>query len=113
MLTNIHGGVTDTHGDEQHSGVIWFAEQCMANGAPLESYIIHAESIGDRELATFFRRALAQSRRVRPGAPRGFTRAGARRPSRLAAVVQVIPGVRGRPTRTGDHPHTPPGARRS
>ena len=74
MLTNIHGGAADTHGDEQHSGVIWFAEQCIANGAPLESYIIHAESIGDRELATFFRRALVESRRVRPGDRRRFAR---------------------------------------
>ena len=49
------------------SGLVWFAEECMHNGAPLESYIVHAESIGDRELATFFRRALAESRRVRPG----------------------------------------------
>lgn len=73
MLTNNHGGAADAHGGEQHSGVIWFAEQCMANGAPLESYIIHAESIGDRELATFFRRALAASRRVRPGDRRQFT----------------------------------------
>ncbi len=66
MLTNIHRGTADMHEDEQHSGLIWFAEQCMANGAPLESYIIHAERIGDRELATFFRRALAEGRRVKP-----------------------------------------------
>ena len=66
MLTDIHYGAADPRDDEQHSGLIWFAEQCMANGAPLESYIIHAESIGDRELATFFRRALAESRRVKP-----------------------------------------------
>jgi hypothetical protein len=39
----------------------------MNNGAPLESYIEHAERIGDQELATFFRRALAHSRWVRPG----------------------------------------------
>jgi hypothetical protein len=65
MLTNIHGPA-DTHEDERHAGMVWFAEECVANGAPLESYVIHAESIGDRELATFFRRALAESRRVRP-----------------------------------------------
>ena len=59
---------------EQHSGLVWFAEECMNNGAPLESYIIHAESIGDRELAMFFRRALAESRRVVPGDRRRFTR---------------------------------------
>ena len=79
MLTNIHGGAGDTHQDEHRSGVIWFAEECMASGAPLESYISHAESIGDPELATFFRRALAQSRRVRSGDRRGFARAGDRR----------------------------------
>ena len=46
----------------------------MNNGAPLESYIIHAESIGDRELATFFRRALAECRRASPGDRRQWTR---------------------------------------
>jgi hypothetical protein len=73
MLTNIHDAA-DSHEDERHAGVVWFAEECIANGAPLESYVIHAESIGDRELATFFRRALAESRRVRPGDRRRFTR---------------------------------------
>ena len=66
MLTNIERGAPQMHQNEQHSGLIRFAEQCMANGAPLESYIIHAESIGDRELATFFRRALAEKRRLKP-----------------------------------------------
>jgi hypothetical protein len=74
MLTNIRGGRADTHADDRQAGVVWFAEECMANGAPLESYIIHAESIGDRELATFFRRALAESRRVRPDDRRRFNR---------------------------------------
>jgi hypothetical protein len=54
--------------------LVWFAEECMNNGAPLESYIIHAESIGDRELATFFRRALAECRRARPGDRRVWAR---------------------------------------
>ena len=54
--------------------MLWFAEECVANGAPLESYVIHAESIGDRELATFFRRALAESRRLRPAHRRRFIR---------------------------------------
>ena len=61
---------------EQHSGLVWFAEECMNNGAPLERYIVHAESIGDRELATFFHRALAESRRVRPGDRRRASRRG-------------------------------------
>lgn len=59
---------------EPDSGLQWFAEECMNNGAPLERYIVHAESIGDRELATFFRRALAESRRVRPGDRRRWSR---------------------------------------
>ena len=53
--------------DEANAGLMWFTEQCMANGAPLESYIAHAERIGDRELAAFFRRALAATDHVRPG----------------------------------------------
>lgn len=77
MLTNIHDGAADAREDsERHPGLIWFAEECSSNGVPLESYVIHAESIGDRELATFFRRALAESRRVPPGDRRRFTRRG-------------------------------------
>jgi len=74
MLTNIHADAADTREGEPHSGLVWFAEECMNNGAPLESYIIHAESIGDRELATFFRRALAECRRARTGDRRRWTR---------------------------------------
>jgi hypothetical protein len=54
--------------------VVWLAEECMANGAPLERYIVHAESIGDRELASLFGRALIESRRVRPDDPGRFSR---------------------------------------
>lgn len=74
MLTDIHLGLADPHEGEQQSGLTWFAEECMNNGAPLESYIAQAESIGDRELATFFRRALAECRRVKPGERRQWTR---------------------------------------
>ncbi|HUA05051.1 MAG TPA: hypothetical protein VMB27_14200 [Solirubrobacteraceae bacterium] len=72
MLT--HPGPADLTPSEPHSGLVWFAEECMNNGAPLERYIVHAESIGDRELATFFRRALAECRRVRPGDRRRWNR---------------------------------------
>lgn len=60
--------------DEPDAGLRWFTEQCMNNGAPLERYIAHAEGLGDRELATFFRRALAESHRVRPGDRRRWER---------------------------------------
>ena len=66
--------------DEANAGLMWFTEQCMANGAPLESYIAQAERIGDRELAAFFRRALAASDHVRPGDRRRWARRG--RPDR-------------------------------
>jgi hypothetical protein len=75
MQTNIQSAA-DTGTNERHAGVVWFAEECVANGAPLESYVVQAESIGDRELATFFRRALAESRRVRPGDRRRLSRRG-------------------------------------
>ncbi|HTT30238.1 MAG TPA: hypothetical protein VMG37_17605 [Solirubrobacteraceae bacterium] len=79
MLTHVPTGPADPMDpfeSEPHSGLVWFAEECMNNGAPLERYIVHAESIGDRELATFFRRALAQSRRARPGDRRRSSRRG-------------------------------------
>jgi hypothetical protein len=63
--------------EETNRGLIWFTEECMNNGVPLESYVEHAERIGDRELATFFRRALAHSRWVRPGDRRRWTRRAA------------------------------------
>ena len=66
--------------EETNPGVLWFTEECMNNGAPLESYIEHAERIGDPELATFFRRALAESHRLRPGDRRRRARRG--RPDR-------------------------------
>jgi hypothetical protein len=60
--------------EEPDAGLRWFTEQCMTNGAPLERYIAHAEGLGDQELATFFRRALAESHRVRPGDRRRWER---------------------------------------
>ena len=74
MLTTPTGRIDRRLESEPHSGLTWFAEECMNNGAPLESYIVNAERIGDRELATFFRRALAESRRVRPGDRRRWNR---------------------------------------
>lgn len=60
--------------EEFNAGLMWFAEECMNNGVPVESYVKHAEQIGDHELATFFRRALAESHRLRPGERRRVTR---------------------------------------
>jgi hypothetical protein len=43
--------------------IIWFTEQCLSNALRLENYIQDAEREGDSELADFFRRAQAESRK--------------------------------------------------
>jgi hypothetical protein len=43
--------------------LIWFVEQCLSNVVRLEVYIADAERAGDTELADFFRRAQAESRK--------------------------------------------------
>jgi hypothetical protein len=43
--------------------VIWFTEACLSNALRLETYIQDAERDGDNELADFFRRAQAESRK--------------------------------------------------
>lgn len=63
-------------GEETNADLMWFTQECMTNGAPLESYVEHAERIGDPELAAFFRRALEVSHRVRPGDRRRWARRG-------------------------------------
>jgi hypothetical protein len=43
--------------------IIWFTEACMSNALRMETYIADAEREGDDELADFFRRAQAESRK--------------------------------------------------
>jgi hypothetical protein len=43
--------------------IIWFTEACLNNALRLETYIQDAEREGDNELAEFFRRAQAESRK--------------------------------------------------
>jgi len=43
--------------------IIWFTEQCLSNALRLETYVQDAERDGDSELADFFRRAQAESRK--------------------------------------------------
>jgi hypothetical protein len=43
--------------------IIWFTEQCLSNALRLETYIQDAERDGDSELAEFFRKAQAESRK--------------------------------------------------
>ena len=60
------GGVTGT-ADKDYN-IIWFTEQCLSNVLRMESYAKDADRNGDSELADFFRRAQAESRK---GAERG------------------------------------------
>jgi hypothetical protein len=43
--------------------LIWFTEACLSNALRLDTYIQDAEREGDNDLAEFFRRAQAESRK--------------------------------------------------
>ena len=55
------GGVTGTK--DKDYNIIWFAEACLDNVLRLQTYVQDAEREGDSELAEFFRRAQAESRK--------------------------------------------------
>jgi len=55
------GRVTGTADPDYN--IIWFTEQCLSNALRLETYIEDAERAGDNELADFFRKAQADSRK--------------------------------------------------
>jgi hypothetical protein len=55
------GQVTGTK--DKDYNIIWFTEKCLDNALRLEIYIQDAERDGDDELATFFRKAQADSRK--------------------------------------------------
>jgi hypothetical protein len=55
------GDITGTK--DKDYNVIWFTEACLNNVLRLETYIQDADREGDSELADFFRRAQAESRK--------------------------------------------------
>ena len=55
------GSITGTQ--DKDYNLIWFVEQCLSNVLRLENYIADAERANDGELADFFRRAQAESRK--------------------------------------------------
>jgi hypothetical protein len=55
------GRVTGT--PDKDYNIIWFTEACLSNVLRLETYAEDAERAGDTELAEFFRRAQAESRK--------------------------------------------------
>ena len=58
---NETGDVTGTK--DKDYNIIWFTEACLSNALRLQTYIEDAERDGDSELADFFRRAQAESRK--------------------------------------------------
>lgn len=61
MSTEEAGPVTGT-GDKDYD-LIWFVEASLSNALRMETYIQDAERSGDGELAEFFRKAQAESRK--------------------------------------------------
>jgi hypothetical protein len=62
MTTQAESGqLTGTR--DVHYNIIWFTEACLDNALRLQTYIEDAERDGDEELATFFRKAQADSRK--------------------------------------------------
>jgi hypothetical protein len=61
MTSSETGQVTGTR--DKDYDIIWFTEACLSNALRLETYIQDAEREGDTELATFFRKAQAESRK--------------------------------------------------
>ena len=55
------GGITGTQ--DKDYNILWFTETCLSNALRLEIYINDAERAGDNELAEFFRKAQADSRK--------------------------------------------------
>jgi hypothetical protein len=61
MSTEETGHVTGTK--DKVYNIVWFTEKCLDNALRLETYIQDADRDGDSELADFFRRAQAESRK--------------------------------------------------
>jgi hypothetical protein len=59
--TSETGNLTGTK--DKDYNLIWFTEACLSNALRLEEYIQDAERDGDDEIAEFFRKAQADSRK--------------------------------------------------
>jgi hypothetical protein len=55
------GNITGTK--DKDYNIIWFTEVCLSNVLRLETYIQDAERENDNELADFFRKAQAESKK--------------------------------------------------
>jgi hypothetical protein len=72
VSTTETGQVTGTK--DKDYNLIWFTEACLSNALRLETYIQDAERDGDNDLAEFFRRAQAESRKGGEQAKQMLTR---------------------------------------
>ncbi len=61
MSSGEGGQVTGT--PDKDYNLIWLTEQCLSNALRLETYVQDADRNGDSELAEFFRRAQAESKK--------------------------------------------------
>ena len=62
MSTSMETGHITGTKDKDYN-LIWFVDHCLSNALRLETYIQDAERDGDAELADFFKRAQAESRK--------------------------------------------------
>jgi hypothetical protein len=60
-MSSESGAVTGTK--DKDYNLLWFTETCLDNALRLETYIQDAERDGDSEIAEFFRKAQADSRK--------------------------------------------------
>jgi hypothetical protein len=74
MMSSSQGGQVTGTRDKDYN-LIWFTEQCLNNALRLETYAQDADGDGDGELAEFFRRAQAESKK---GADQGKSMLGKR-----------------------------------
>lgn len=61
MSTVEYGAITGTK--DKNYDLIWFTEACLSNALRLETYILDAVDADDSDLADFFRKAQADSRK--------------------------------------------------
>ena len=62
MTSTTETGQTTGTKDKDYN-LIWFTEACLSNALRLETYIQDADRDGDSDLAEFFRKAQADSRK--------------------------------------------------
>jgi hypothetical protein len=60
-MTSESGNITGT--TDKDYNLIWYTEACLSNALRMDLYIQDAERSGDAELAEFFRKAQADSRK--------------------------------------------------